>query len=254
MTSASRAPAEVRDAHTRLQRLALGLFESKMYWSHVDPSVRGSERALAAFEQRWFGPKSEERVRTLLAHMAFRYDATPEALSVLRSWAPAHALTHALVCHWHLQFSDPIYREFTGRWLVARRSLPGVTFDRPVVLRWVRERYGARWSESTCVQFASKLLSATSEAGLCTVKRDPRTALLPAVSEEALTYALYWLRGVSFDGSLSDNPYLRSVGISPENLGERLRNNSAVSFRRISDVGEFEWAYPSLARWAEAIR
>ncbi len=249
----SERPAETRDVHTRLQRLALGEYESKMYWAHVDPSVRGADRALAAFEQRWFGHKSEERARLLLAHMSFRYDASPEALAVLKAWRPAHAQTHTLVCHWHLQFSDPIYRAFTGEWLVSRRALPGVTFDRPVVLRWVRDRYRSRWSESTCVQFASKLLSATSEAGLCSPKRDPRVALVPAVPDEALTYLLYWLRGVSFEGSLWDNPYLRSVGVVAENLAERLRGNGAVSFRRISDVGELEWAYPSLARWAEAI-
>ena len=78
--------AEVSDTHTRILRLALGIEESRSYWEHVDPAVPAADRTLLAFEARWFGSKSLERVRFLLANLGDRYDVYPEALAVLRQW------------------------------------------------------------------------------------------------------------------------------------------------------------------------
>ena len=79
-------PGEATQVHTRLLRLALGIEDSRSYWEHVDPAVPDHDRALLAFEQRWFGHKSLERVRFLLSTFAGRYDAFPEDLAVLRGW------------------------------------------------------------------------------------------------------------------------------------------------------------------------
>jgi hypothetical protein len=245
------APAEVSVVHSRLLKLALATQESRAYFAHVRPEMPPRERAARAFEERWFGAKSEARVRDLLANFQLRYDAYPSALAALRTLDRLDSASRALVCHWHLQLADPVYRAFTGQWLVERRRA-AATFDRPVVVRWLREQHGDRWSQSTCVQIASKLLSAASEARLCSSKRDPRSLLSVVVSDDALAYALYLLRDLSFDGTLVDNPYLRSVGLSPSALAERLRGHPDVSLSQMSDVFEFDWAYPSLARWAEA--
>ena len=80
------AQGEETVVHTRILRLALGIEESRAYWTHVDPTLPAAPRAIQAFEQRWFGAKSLHRVRTLLANFAARYDACPDALSVLRRW------------------------------------------------------------------------------------------------------------------------------------------------------------------------
>lgn len=248
----SESPHEARDPHSRLLKLALASRESSAYWAHVDPSVPASKRAERAFEERWFGAKTQPRVRDLLSNFAVRYDAFPSALSVLRAWKSMAPATCLFLCHWHLQLADPVYRAFSGQWLVERRLIGALPFDRPVVARWLRAEHSARWAESTCVQIASKLIGAASEAKLCTAKRDPRKPLVPSVPDEALTYLLYLLREVSIDGTLADNPYLRSVGISDKTLGDRLRSNPDVSLRQISNVLEFDWAYPSLDRWAEA--
>lgn len=50
--------SETTDVHTRILRLALGIEESRSYCEHVDPKVPVADRALIAFEQRWFGGKS----------------------------------------------------------------------------------------------------------------------------------------------------------------------------------------------------
>lgn len=245
-------PAEATEVHTRILRLALGIEESRSYWEHVDPSVPVADRALVAFEHRWFGSKSLERARFLLSNFVDRYDAFPEALDVLRRWRSMDAATRQVVCHWHLQLSDPLYRRFTGQFLVERRGLREPKVDRDVVLRWVKNEFPERWSEATLVQFASKLLSAASEAGVVSAKRDPRALLMPKVPDLALAYLMHLLRGIRFAGTLTENPYLASVGLVEGFLDQRLRSLHGITFRRMAHLTEFDWEAPTLTAWAEA--
>jgi hypothetical protein len=250
-TNPSEPRSEATEIHTRVLRLALGIEESRSYWEHIDPFVPVGARALVAFEQRWFGAKSLERVRFLLSSFVDRYDAFPEALTVLRRWRSMDAATRQIICHWHLQLSDPLYRRFTGTFLVDRRGLHDARLDRDIVLRWVKSEVPDRWSEATCVQFASKLLSAASEAGVVSPKRDPRTLLLPKVPDLALAYLLHLLRGTRFSGTLTENPYLASVGLVEGFLDQRLRALSGVTFRRMANLTELEWDATTLLAWAE---
>lgn len=244
--------SEATDVHTRILRLALGIEESRSYWEHVDPAVPVADRALLAFEQRWFGSKSLERVRFLLSSFVDRYDAYPEALRVLRRWRSMEASARQVISHWHLQLSDPLYRRFTGQFLVERRALRDPKVDRDIALRWVKNEFPDRWSEATCVQFASKLLSAASEAGVISAKRDPRALLLPKVPDLALAYLLHLLRGLGFAGTLTENPYLASVGLAEGFLDQRLRVLPGLTFRRMGQLTELEWDAPTLSAWAEA--
>jgi hypothetical protein len=244
--------SEATEVHTRILRLALGVEEARAYWAHVDPSVPPGPRALQAFEQRWFGPKTLERVKTLLPYLAFRYDAFPEALNVLRRWRDMDPAMRQAICHWHVQLTDPIYRRFTGELLIERRTLKEPKVDRPAVARWLRQTWPDRWAEATLIQFASKLLSAASEAGLVSPKRDPRMLLFPKVPDHAIAYLLHLLRGVRFEGSLLENPYVASVGLGDGFLDQRLKTIPGITLRRMGTLVELDWAHPSLSAWAEA--
>ena len=246
----AKGPAEVTAVHTRILRLALAAETSRDYWEHVDPAIPAATRPTVAFEQRWFGSKSPDRVRYLITSFAFRYDAYPAALDTLRRWRSMDLLTRRVLCHWHLQLTDPIYRRFTGEFLLARRSLHEPRVDRAAVLRWVRAEYAGKWSDSTLVQFASKLLSAALEAGLVS-QRDPRTLSFPKVTDSALAYLLYLLRETRIEGTLTRNPYLASVGIDEDLLAGRARSLPGVTMRRMMGLVEFEWAYPDLVSWAK---
>ena len=243
---------EIVEVHTRILRLALGIQESRAYWANVDETVPAGQRALKAFEQRWFGAKSLARVKTLLPYLAARYDAFPEALAVLHSWREMDPQVRQAICHWHVQLSDPLYRRFTGEFLIERRSLKDPKVDRPAVARWIRQTFPDRWSEATVIQFASKLLSAASEAGLVSSKRDPRELLFPKVPDEAISYLLHLLRGLRFEGTLTENPYLASVGLGEGFLDHRLKAIPGITLRRMGRLTEFDWAQPSLQAWAEA--
>lgn len=243
---------EETDIHTRILRFALGIEESRGYWEHFDPTVPESDRALQAFEQRWFGAKSLHCVRYVLSNMRARYDAFPSALSVLRRWRAMTLATRQTICHFHLQLSDPMYRKFTGTFLVARHGTRDAQVDRSVVLRWVKTEHASRWSEATCTQFASKLLAAAGEAGLISPRKDPRSILLPKVPDEALAYLLYVLRETRFEGSLTDNPYFASLGLEGGLLDQRLRHLPGLTFHRMGNLTEFDWAARDVVSWAEA--
>jgi hypothetical protein len=147
-----------------------------------------------AFNARWFGNKSMARVKTLLNNFAIRFDAYPEALSVLSQWQPNNPLTRQTICHWHLQLADPMYRQFAGEYLVQRHQAGLKTLDRDIALHWVQNTVKADWSSATAIRMASALLTTATSAGLCTDTSPARTLLYPQVTDEALTYWLYLWR------------------------------------------------------------
>ncbi|NTX50286.1 DUF1819 domain-containing protein [Myxococcus sp. CA039A] len=232
------ASAEVDSFHTRILRLTLAVQESRAYWEAVDPEVRGPARVERAFSERWFGNKSLARVKLLLANFAVRFDAYPDALAALRRWRPADPGTRPLLCHWHMQLADPLYRAFTGDWLPARLVDGRKEFDADAVARWVGARPDADWAPATRYGFATKLTRAAAEAGLVSTGKAPRSALLPRVPDEALGYLVRLLQVVTHTGGWEDNPYLRSVGLTHDAVDARLRRLPDVTYRRMGSLVE----------------
>lgn len=240
---------EVAEPHSRLLRCSLCIDESREYWARVDPSAPRASSA-AAFGGSWFGTKSEAWTTELLSNMRVRFDAFPDALRVLAAWRSMTPETRRLICHFHVQLTDPLYRAFTGRFLFERREALRPEVHRQTVIHWVAEHGPARWALKTQIQFASRLLSCALAAGLLGGKRDPRAVIAPRVPDDALEYLLYVLRAVQFSGSFVTNPYLASVGIVGGHLADRFRGLSAIEFRRVGDVYELDWRYPDILAWA----
>jgi hypothetical protein len=249
--TAASEQAEIQEPHSRLLRCSLCVEESRSYWAHVDPDdARAS--AGAAFGASWFGTKSEAWTTELLANMRVRFDAFPSALRVLAAWRSMPPETRRLVCHFHLQLTDPLYRSFTGAYLPERRDSTRPVVHRQTVIQWVVDHGPERWALKTRMQFASRLLTCALAAGLLRGNRDPREAVAPRVPDHAFAYILYALRGIEFRGSLIENPYLASIGLVGGHLADRLRVLPSLEFRRVGDVHEIEWRYPDLATWARA--
>lgn len=242
-------PEETTQIHTRLLKCALEVEEARAYWSHTDGTAPVSSQQ--AFDEYWFGAKSLARVEVLLTNMRARFDAFPPSLPVLHRWPQMTPDVRRLICHWHLQAADPLYRAFTGDYMAKRRSGPRPELTRDLVVRWVEQQEPGRWTGRTNIQFASKLLSAAYAAGLVGTNRDPRPILIPRVADEALEYLLYLLRALRFRGSLLDNPYLSSVGLQEGVLADRLRTLPGVTVRRQGDLVEFDWRYADLRAWAD---
>lgn len=242
-------PREATEINTRLLKCALEVEDSRAYWAHVaDPS---GATARKAFDEYWFGARSLARIEVLLTNMRARFGAFSAALEVLHGWSPMAPDTRRTICHWHLQLADPLYRRFTGTYLVARRAGHRPEVTRDLIVAWVGQHGAERWTMSTRVQFASKLLSAAYSAGLVASNRDPRPLALPRVPDEALEYLMYLLREIDFEGSLLDNPYSSSVGLEGTVLEDRLRGLPGLAFKRQGDRIDFGWRHPSLRAWAD---
>ena len=245
----SQCPAEVTEVHSRLLKCALEVEDCRAYWKHAGPDD-DRPRAQRAFEEYWFGAKSLERIKVLILNFRLRFDAYPEALAVLGRWPDMDPVTRKVICHWHLQLADPLYRRFTGKYLVQRRDAARPEVSRDLVDGWVKKNAPSRWRTGTQIHFASKLLSAAFSAGLVTSNSDPRPLGFPSVNDAALTYLLYLLRGIDFQGTLTRNPYLASVGLQDTVLEDRLRGLSTLGFRRQGDLTDFSWCHPDITAWA----
>lgn len=241
--------AEATEIHTRILRCMLAADDCYAYWQRVDVSVPIEQRAAVAFQQRWFGVKSEARVRTLIPNMVERFDRYPEALGLLQSLGTVPAMLRPWICHLHLQLSDPIYRRFTGEYVPERRAQGYSALDRTIAARWVESVAPERWSATTSLKFASNMLSAAAEAGIIKGRKDPRKLTAVAVPDAAIGYALYLLRTVDYAGTLSENPYLRSLGIDGGIFPLALARVPGIRYRALGGVHEVDWRYASLAEW-----
>ena len=170
-------PSEAVEVHTRLQKCTLEVDNSREYWTRI--GLGETPTVQVAFDECWFGARSFDRTAEILAHIRARFEPYPEALQVLASWPDMGPDTRRLICHWHLQLSDPLYRAFTGRFLVERRQGTRAAVTRDLATAWVDAQQPGRWSPATRIQFASKLLSAAAAAGLVEGKRDPRRLCYP---------------------------------------------------------------------------
>lgn len=247
--SAGTHPSEATVVHTRILRCMLAVEDCQAYWRHVDLSVPTAARAALAFEQRWFGVKSEARLRTIMTDMVERFDAYPEAIQLLHELKSIPAKVRALICHVHTQLADPIYRRFTGELLPERRALGYSGIDRETVARWVDGIEPDRWAPKTCIKFASNLLATALNAGLVGGRRDPRAIALAPVPDVVVGYVLYLLRNVAFAGSLTDNLYLRSLGIVPETFAVSVARVPGVRCSELGGTVELTWAEPGLLAW-----
>jgi hypothetical protein len=244
-------PAEATEIHTRLLKCALEVEDCRAYWAHAAASLAPGA-ASAAFEQYWFGARSLARVEVLLSNMRARFGAFPAALEVLSRWPEMTPEIRRVVCHWHLQLADPLYRAFTGDFLATRRAEGRPEVTRQVVITWVGHAAMSRWTLPTRIQCASKLLSAAHSAGLIAKTRDPRPLSLPRVPDVALEYLFYLLRHTAFSGSLLQNPYARSVGLEGHALESRLGGLPGLGFGRQGDLVDFGFRFADLREWAAA--
>jgi len=240
---------EATAVHTRILRTTLATDDCYAYWQKVDTSIPASKRARVAFEERWFGLKSDARVRTLMGDMAERFDAFPEALELLHELRTVPAALRPWICHVHTALADPLYRQFTGAFLPERRTLGYASVDREQVARWVNELYPERWAGVTATKFGSNLLATAFEAGLITERRDPRPLTPVAAPEMAIAYVLYLLREVTFEGSLTDNLYLRSLGVGTDSFRFLAARMPGVRFAELGGVAELTFTEPNLVAW-----
>ena len=243
-------PAEETVYHTRIMKCTLEIEHSRAYWQQCELSDT-LVSSQVAFEKAIFGSRTYSRVERLMADMRHRFDAFPFALNVLKRWPTMDPQDRSLLCHWHMQLADPLYRGFTGDYLVKRFAGPRPVVDKALVVSWIEEQTPERWQIPTRMKIASKLMTSALSAGLLGSNRDPRPIRFPRVSDTALTYLVYLLRDVEFAGTILENPYIASTGVDTDAFISRLRSLPALRFQRQGDFLDFAWQYDGLENWAK---
>ncbi len=248
MSPSVRVRAEVTRPHSRILKYALDLDHCRVWWSLPQGTPAELDRALEGW---WFGATPPARIPDIFTNL--QAIADPEALSVLRSWPHMDLDTRRILAHWLFQFSDPLYRTFTGDLLASFRADARPSLSPEALRAHIEPLLPEVWYPSTRRQAATKLLRSATIAGLIESPRaGPRRLLLPPVPDLALSFWLYFLRSATFSGDLFDNPYLRSVGIDPELALSRYRRLPGVQLAQQADITEWTYHHASLPDWAAA--
>lgn len=164
---------------------------SQTFWSRAEAEQNSKERRLQAKEEKWFPALSEARLRYVLAELERRFPA--RALAALGKWQPDERQA-PLICHWHLQWSDPLYRDFSSGFMVSAWARPEANVSVADVDQWLTSRGShAEWSSSTRRRLASGLLSAACNAGFLKGSGRDRELRTVTADAECISYLREWL-------------------------------------------------------------
>lgn len=139
---------EATEIHSRLVKCPLVLEESRAYWQRT-ARTGGVPTSKEAFDQYWFGAKSLPWVKVLLLNLQSRFGAFPDSLQVLQGWTDMAPDTRVAICHWHMQLTDPLYRAFTGNYLVSRRESASPEIHGSSVVSWIKDNGQSNWTLAT---------------------------------------------------------------------------------------------------------
>lgn len=206
---------EETSPHTGLLRLGLVVEQSQIFWCRAGQERDARVLAEQASRQEWFQDTSDSRSRYLVQQLSRRFP--PECRAEL---ARSPDLQASLVCHWHLQLTDPLYRLYTGEYLMERWSSPTQSVSLEGSNEWARKQaYTFGWRPNTVRRLASGLLSSATEAGLCRRSgRRERELRLPRVESRDREYLTSLLEKAGALGSRS--MYLLPVGLGSGSLTE----------------------------------
>jgi len=205
---------EIKAPHTGLLRLGLALEQSVVFWQKAGEDKPVADLQDQAWDEGWFSEVSRTRARYLVTQLEKRFPF--EVRNLLHFKAKPGEQQNRLVCHWSLQLTDPVYRDYTCHYLLNRWASPETIATLDGSQEWVRSLpLAAEWSTNTVRRMASGLLSAATEAGLCSPSgKSERTLRLPPVTEEDRDYLGKLLKLAGAEEHLST--YLTAVGYSEE--------------------------------------
>lgn len=206
--------------HTGLLRMGLEVKASMLFWKRAEAGENPKERRQRALHEGWFPSLSEARLRYLLGELEKRFHGP--ALDALKIWKPEAERQAPLVCHWHLQWSDPLYRDFSSGYLVGLWAQPERGITVAGVEGWLEQRGShSGWSPSTRRRLASGLLAAASQAGFLQGNGRQRDLRTVTADGPSLAYLRALVRNQDGADRLAEE-ILLSGTVAESPLGERL--------------------------------
>lgn len=223
--------------------------DSRAFWRKYRPGQGRKETIEQAFEERWFGAKSYKRVEYLISSLEVRFEGFYDRL---KAWDPDEKQDRCWVCHFHLQFTDPLYRQFSDGYLSRRLERSEPSIENLSALDWLEGLEPGRWAAATAERLVSGLASCLTEAGFCAGRKSPRAISIPPISDTSLAYLLYFLKDAEFEGGLLTNPYIRATGLGSD-LTLRLKKLSGIEFQSRGDVSTIGWKHETFQDWLAAL-
>ena len=206
--------------HTTMIRMAARINESKTYLINYSEALNRSELKNSAWNESWFGFLGDSIFAVLISGLYNRFGQFPKQVSVLKQWINS-GIEHYdfnLVCHLHIQLTDPYYRWLTGEYLPERCNSGLGTFNADLIQADFAAYSTKKMKSNTCRRLLSNLLSSAVECGLLSGKAQ-RQFETPIVSSKLFGYLVYTLQEFNFPMSdLRESPYIQSICSDQEKL------------------------------------
>lgn len=185
------------EPHLYAYRVTARLMESREYIQKVELEESFSEVLKRAVAEGWFGVKSKDMTRRIIAALYSRYSQYPKGLCILKnSLDTMDSGEFRLISQFHLVLADPYYRWLTGVYFPQRRSdgFGFLSLDELVVE--FSKIVQTELKPVTIRSYCSKLLTIARDVGLLKgkVKKEFEE---PEVSEKALLYVLLVWKSMS---------------------------------------------------------
>jgi hypothetical protein len=210
----------VEKEHLTMVNLPARIRETKAYIQNYSEKMTRSELKKIAWDEAWFGFLGDRIFSVLISGLYNRFGQFPKLISVLKDWID-NGIEHYdfnLVCHLHIQLTDPYYRWLTGEYLPERLGAGLGSFNAEIIQPDFISYSTKELKANTFRRLLSNLLRSAVECGLLSGK-EHRHFETPIVSTRFFGYLVYTLQEFNFPMSdLCDSPYIKSICGEPEKL------------------------------------
>jgi len=249
----------INDPHTAMIRVTARLNETMTYIRHYNDEINAADLKKSAWSQQWFGFLSESIFNRLMPTLSNRFGKYSYLMEILQRWSFQGIENHdfKLICHFHIQISDPYYRWATGEYIPARFNEGIDEITKSSLAKALSTRTVNPLNANTLHKLSRNILTTARDTGLLQGKTD-KTIAIPASSVEVLGYLLYALRLFDFSMSeIPESPYIQSVFRNPGSLRNLLTEGQAKNWWEYNWEGRtfaINYAYADINPWFETIK
>jgi hypothetical protein len=174
-------------------RVTARLLESREYIQKVRENESLSETSKRALVEGWFGVKSKDMTRRIVAYLYLRYSNYPLAIKILKfSNDTIDMIDFRMISHFHLLLADPYYRWLTGVYLPSRKQDGFKFVSQEEVIYEFSKIVKSELEPITMKTYCSKLLTTARDVGLLNGKTKKEFEE-PVLTERAMLYIfLIW--------------------------------------------------------------
>ena len=243
--------------HTTMIRMAGRISESKTYIQNFSEGLTNKALKEAAWNENWFGFMGDSIFSCMMTGLFRRFGEYPKLTKILQQWIDA-GIEHydfRLICHLHIQLSDPYYRWLTGEYLPDREQSNLGEFNADLIHVDFAKQSTKELKANTSQRLLKNLIRSADECGLLSGTVNKKIEC-PIVSTKFFAYIIYVLQEFSFPMSeLPESPYIKSVCHDEEKLKRLLIEGQRLGWWEFNwDMNMFTLSpkYMGIESWYEA--